>query len=144
MLGQIVPGDEEGVMDLEGLDHVGLAVADVERSIRWYEDVLGLERAFEEAWGDYPAVLVAAGTGVALFPTRGEPVEPSTMHSLTHVGFRASRRGYERARAEIIAKGLDFRESDHKVAWSIYVQDPDGHLIEITTYEPPERPSGAR
>jgi len=23
------------------------------------------------------------------------------------------------------------------VAWSIYVQDPDGHLIEITTYEPP-------
>ncbi len=86
-------------MELEGLDHVGLAVSDVERSIRWYQEVLGLERAFEEAWGDSPAVLVAGRTGVALFSTRGERVEPSTMHSLTHVGFRASRRGYEGARS---------------------------------------------
>ena len=124
-------------MELEGLDHVGLAVRDVERSIRWYQEVLGLERAFEEAWGDYPAVLAAGGTGVALFSTRGAPVEPSTMHSLTHVGFRASRRGYEGARAELAAQGVEFRESDHTVAWSMYVQDPDGHLIEITTYEPP-------
>jgi len=27
-------------------------------------------------------------------------------------------------------------EPDHKVAWSIYLLDPDSHLIEITTYEP--------
>ncbi len=123
-------------MELEALDHVGLAVADVDRSVEWYQRVLGLERAYEEAWGSYPAVLVKDGCGVALFPARGAPIEPSTFDSLPHVGFRASRQAYEDARSELRAAGIAFRESDHKVAWSIYLLDPDSHLIEITTYEP--------
>jgi len=122
-------------VELEGLDHVGLAVSDVARSIRWYQEVLGLERAYETAWGDYPAVLVAGGTGVALFPARGEPIERSTLNSVPHVGFRASRAAYKAAKTELSLSGIRFRESDHAVAWSIYLLDPDGHLIEITTYE---------
>ena len=31
-------------MELEALDHVGLTVADVSRSVDWYRNVLGLER----------------------------------------------------------------------------------------------------
>ena len=75
--------------------------------------------------------------GVALFPARGDPVEPQTMESLPHIGFRTSRSAYEAAKAELVAKGIEFREWDHTVAWSIYVLDPDGHNVEITTYEPP-------
>jgi catechol 2,3-dioxygenase-like lactoylglutathione lyase family enzyme len=123
-------------MDIQALDHVGLAVADVGQSVQWYQQVLGLQRAYEDAWGDYPAVLEKNGSGVALFPARGEPIEPSTFKSLAHVGFRVSRQGYEDARAELTAAGIEFRESDHKVAWSIYLLDPDAHLVEITTYEP--------
>jgi len=122
-------------VDLEGLDHVGLAVSDVARSVLWYREVLGLERVYEDAWGGYPAVLVSRGTGVALFPSRGAPIEAATFDSLPHVGFRASRAGFEAAKAELVAAGVEFRERDHKVAWSIYILDPDGHLIEITTYE---------
>jgi len=83
-------------MNLEALDHVGLAVSDVNRSMDWYHSVLGLERAFKQAWGTYPAVLVTPGTsgqpgtGVALFPARGEHIEPSTFSFLAHVGFRAT------------------------------------------------------
>jgi len=123
-------------MDIEALDHVGLAVADIDRSVRWYQQVLGLQRAYKDAWGDYPAVLEKNGSGVALFPARGERIEPATYKSLAHVGFRVSRRAYEEARTELTAAGIEFRESDHKVAWSIYLLDPDSHLIEITTYEP--------
>jgi len=123
-------------MDIEALDHVGLAVANIDRSVQWYQQVLGLHRAYEYAWGDYPAVLEKNGSGVALFPSRGEPIEPATFKSLAHVGFRVSRQNYERARLELRAAGIEFRESDHKVAWSIYLLDPDRHLIEITTYEP--------
>jgi catechol 2,3-dioxygenase-like lactoylglutathione lyase family enzyme len=126
-------------MNLEVLDHVGLAVSDVARSVRWYQRVLGLERVFEAAWGDYPAVLVAGGSGVALFPSEGAPIQAATFDSLPHVGFRASRAGYEAAKAELEAAGIEFRESDHRVAWSVYLLDPDGHLLEITTYEPPPR-----
>jgi len=128
-------------MNLEALDHVGLAVSDMDRSMEWYRNVLGLERAFEDAWGTYPAVLVTPGanglpgTGVALFPARGEHIEPSSFSSLAHVGFRATKEQYEQAKAELESRGIEFRESDHRAAMSIYVLDPDSHLIEITTYE---------
>ena len=55
-------------MELEALDHVGINVAEVERSIRWYRDVLGLRRVHEEAWGDFPAVLEANGSGGRALP----------------------------------------------------------------------------
>jgi len=49
------------------LDHVALTVRDVQRSIAWYRDVLGLERRHEQAWGDYPVMLFAGDTkGLAL------------------------------------------------------------------------------
>jgi catechol 2,3-dioxygenase-like lactoylglutathione lyase family enzyme len=113
-------------MNIEALDHVGLAVSDMDRSVQWYEPVLGLQRAYQDAWGDYPAVLEKNGSGVALFPAAPtESVRPSTFESLAHVGFRMSRRGYEEARAELTAAGIEFRESDHEVAWSIYLLDPD-------------------
>jgi len=122
-------------MNLDALDHVGLAVSDVGRSIEWYQRVLGLERAYQDAWGSYPAVLVAGGSGVALFPAGGAPIPPSTFDSLPHVGFRVSAWAYSQARSELQASGVDFRASDHKVARSLYLLDPDAHLIEITTYE---------
>ncbi len=52
--------------ELEGIDHVALAVRDVPSSVRWYQEVLGLERLHEQAWGDYPAVVGIGGTAIAL------------------------------------------------------------------------------
>ena len=31
--------------------------------------------------------------------------------------------------------GIDFRFEDHGNAHSVYLRDPDGHTIELTTYE---------
>jgi catechol 2,3-dioxygenase-like lactoylglutathione lyase family enzyme len=124
-----------GQMKLQTLDHVGLVVSDIDRSIAWYQRVLGLQRVHREAWGDYPATLVKDGSGVALFAGSGTLIQPSGFDSLLHVGFRISGRHYEQARSELRAAGIDFRESDHQVAWSIYLLDPDAHLIEITTYD---------
>jgi catechol 2,3-dioxygenase-like lactoylglutathione lyase family enzyme len=128
-------------MELECLDHVGLTVADVGRSIRWYQEVLGLRRAHEAAWGEFPAVLEANGSGVALFPRdAGDPAPPRD--PLRHVAFRTSRRGLEAAKAELGAREIAFEERDYGVARSVYMPDPDGHLVEITTYEVPSGPAG--
>jgi catechol 2,3-dioxygenase-like lactoylglutathione lyase family enzyme len=127
-------------VELEALDHIGINVADVDRSIRWYQDVLGLTRVFEESWGDFPAVLVANGSGVALFPRDDGSPPPARPHDdMGHIGFRTSRRGLEHAKVEVAGRGIAFHEGDYGVAWSIYFDDPDGHQIEITTYEPPAK-----
>ena len=123
-------------MELEALDHVGRTVSDVSRSVDWYGKVLGLRRVHEEAWGDFPAVLEANGSGVALFPrTSGQPVTPDD--PLRHVGFRTSRTGLESARTELRRRGISFDDGDYGIAWSIYLSDPDGYCVEITTYQPP-------
>ncbi len=56
---------------LDGLDHVALTVRDVARSVAWYQDVLGLERAHEDVWGDIPAFVLTGNSGLALFPVKG-------------------------------------------------------------------------
>ena len=58
------------------------------------QEVLGLRRAHEEIWGDFPAVLEANDSGVALFPNEdGKPIPVDD--PMRHVEFRTSRRGLE-------------------------------------------------
>jgi len=45
---------------------IAIAVSDMDRSERFYREVMGLERVHEE-W-DPPRVLAAGGSGMALFP----------------------------------------------------------------------------
>ncbi|MGH2752395.1 MAG: VOC family protein [Actinomycetota bacterium] len=124
--------------DLEHLDHVALTVSDIGRSIEWYRDVLGLEHVHEEEWGRTPAFLVRGTTGVALFPAEGSDPPPSGHPdglAMWHLAFKADRRNFDVARKDFDARDLRYRFSDHGIAHSIYFHDPDGHLIEITTYE---------
>jgi catechol 2,3-dioxygenase-like lactoylglutathione lyase family enzyme len=58
------------------------------------------------------------------------------LEALDHVGFRTSRRGLETAKAELVARGIAYHAGDYGVAWSVYLPDPDGYQVEITTYEP--------
>lgn len=125
--------------DLERLDHVALTVSDVDRSIEWYRDILGLEHVHEEEWGRNPAFLTTGSTGLALFPAESSDPPPPQSHpaglAMWHLAFRADRRTFDAAREEFGARDIRFSFSDHSIAHSIYFHDPDGHLLEITTYE---------
>ena len=46
---------------VDGLDHVAIVVRDLSASIAWYQRVLGLERKYDDVWGDVPSVLLAPG-----------------------------------------------------------------------------------
>jgi catechol 2,3-dioxygenase-like lactoylglutathione lyase family enzyme len=117
---------------IAGLDHVAIEVADLDAAERWYAETLGLERAHPE-W-DPPRIMAAGGTGVALFPTAdGAPVEP--LPHLNHIAFRVDRDSFDSAREELARRGVELRESDHGSAHSIYFTDPDGHRLELTTYD---------
>ncbi|GHO67509.1 hypothetical protein KSC_064010 [Ktedonobacter sp. SOSP1-52] len=42
---------------------------------------------------------------------------------------------FERAQVELRERNIPFRFADHTIARSIYLSDPDGHRVELTTYE---------
>lgn len=123
---------------LQSIDHVALTVRDVERSVAWYEEVLGLERRFEEHWGARPAMMAAGETKLALFAARSaDPAPPPGRGAITclHVAFLVDRSNFEAAQAELSRRGISWRFADHDISHSIYFHDPDGHELEITTYE---------
>ena len=124
-------------MKLEQLDHVAIAVSDVQRSIDWYREVLGLERRHPE-WGTVPAMMCTGSTCVALFEIRADQVQPPPgpdTVAMRHIAFKASRPVFEQAQQELAQRGIEFELEDHETAHSIYFHDPDGHELEITTYE---------
>ncbi len=125
-------------MSIEGIDHVALAVRDVARSVEWYRQVLQLERLHEDVWGDCPAMVGTGTTSVALFPVQGDNPKPSPGRgtlAMRHLAFRAGRNGFRDAQDRLQSLGIEFEFQDHEIAHSIYFKDPDGHEIEITTYE---------
>jgi catechol 2,3-dioxygenase-like lactoylglutathione lyase family enzyme len=127
-------------MKTEGIDHVALAVRDLERSIRWYGEVLGLERRFPDVWGDVPAFIGAGSTALALFPVRDGAAKPPPDRdtiAMRHLAFRVDAAGFARAKEELTRRGIAWEFQDHEVSHSIYFEDPDGHQLEITTYEVP-------
>lgn len=130
-------------MKLQHIDHVAITVSDLARSLAWYRGVLGLERRHEEDWGDVPTMVCAGETCVALFPADSgdasvrpeESLEPTTSRRMRHFAFRADRENFQAARQRFRELGIEFEFADHGIAQSVYISDPDGHRIEITTYE---------
>ena len=120
---------------VQGMDHIGLAVKDVRKSVQWYQDMFGLERLYEEVWGDFPGVVGIGDTSVAFFP-KDDPVIPLPDGlPIHHLAFRVDRVNFEAAQETLRQKGIEFEIQDHKIVHSVYFYDPDGHLIELTTYE---------
>ena len=128
------------MIDVEGIDHVALSVRDVERSAQWYIDVLGFERRHRGMWDGVPIFIGKGTTALALFPIRGPadgPERQSKGVRMHHLAFRANRQNFLRAQDELKRRGIEFEFEDHEISHSIYFQDPDGHKLEITTYELP-------
>jgi catechol 2,3-dioxygenase-like lactoylglutathione lyase family enzyme len=125
-------------MQLEGIDHVALSVRDVERSVKWYIDILRFERLHQGMWNGIPTFIGKGTTGIALFPSRrqGKESPPQTNKmDMLHLAFRADRKNFLAAQQELNQHGIEFEFQDHEISHSIYFRDPDGYELEITTYE---------
>ena len=111
---------------------VHLTVADLDRSLRWYANALGLERA-PAGDGDGPAALRADGDDLlVLYEEPGaRPVSHHTglYHYALLVPTRVDLARWltQVAQDRIPLTGL----SDHVVSEAVYLRDPDGHGIEI-------------
>jgi catechol-2,3-dioxygenase len=117
------------------LDHVSLNVSDRPASIAWYRDVLGLEQRNEPHQDDWPVFMGEFGSCIALFQAAVESSERGKESTgLRHVAFMVGRDDLEQAQEHLVAHGVEFRSEDHGNALSVYLTDPDGNVVELTTY----------
>ncbi|MFL6529806.1 MAG: VOC family protein [Chthoniobacterales bacterium] len=126
------------MFELEGIDHVALAVRDVGQTLRWYVDVLGFEHLHQGMWDGVPVFVGKGTTALALFPAREGAREPSGRPDhigMLHLAFRATRKEFGAAQTELRQRDIIFQSEDHEISESIYFADLDGNRLEITTYE---------
>jgi len=124
-------------VQLRRLDHVSLNVSDRARSIAWYRDVLGLVQQGEPRRDDWPVFMGELGACVALFQAQvNTPARQPESTGLRHVAFMVGRDDLAAAQTRLRERGVEFRFEDHGNAHSIYFPDPDGNVIELTTYRP--------
>lgn len=112
------------------LGEVALTVADLARSTRYYRAVIGL-RVLEEAAGY--AVLGAETPLVELYEEPGAAPAHSGHAGLYHLAILLpSRADLGRFISHLIAEQRHIQgASDHLVSEAIYLQDPDGHGVEV-------------
>ena len=126
-------------MKIEALDHIVLLVADVERSLAWYGDVLGLEQLRVDEWrrGEvpFPSVRINGETIIDLFATADG--ESPSGRNVDHVCLTIAPTDLEelaRSGRFDVRSGPAPRWGAQGMAESLYVRDPDGHVIELRHY----------
>ncbi len=122
------------------LDHTVLEVRDLEESAAFYRDVVGFEHRGRQ--GPFEVMLITDDLALDLAEW---PVNSSR-----HLAFGMDRETFDSTFARIKASGITFGDNNarpdnmqgpgrssgvHGRTDSVYFHDPNGHLLEILTYE---------
>ena len=124
-------------MIAKGVHHVSFSVSDLERARTFYAGVLGLrqiprpELGLAGVWyraGDTEVHLIVRPAGAEV----GSP--PAATNPLAnHVAFGID--DYEKTCAALRGKGVEILETNAQLG-QMWIRDPDGHVIELTTGAP--------
>lgn len=116
-------------MALESLDHISINPADLERSIAFYTDVLGLENGDRPDFS-FPGAWIYCGGRPVVHLIGGRAADAGT-GAVDHFAFRGSDAGAFTARLQ--EKGIEFRERDvpGRNVHQVFLQDPDGVTVEV-------------
>jgi catechol 2,3-dioxygenase len=132
------------------IGHVHLKVADLERSLRFYRDVLGFE--VTQRHGNEVAFVSAGGyhhhIGLNTWESAGGSAPSAGTTGLYHLAILyPSRAALADAVRRLLAAKIPLEgASDHGVSEAIYLRDPDGNGIELYRDRPrnewPAAPAG--
>jgi catechol 2,3-dioxygenase len=133
------------------IGHVHLKVADLERALGFWRDVLGFEE--QARYGDQ-AVFISAGgyhhhIGLNTWESLGGTPPPPGHTGLYHVAVRfPDRKPLAEAVTRVLEAGIRLDgASDHGVSEAIYLSDPDGNGVELYCDRPreewPREPDGS-
>jgi len=129
-------------MEVKELGHVVLNVSVLDRSVRFYRDVLGFREVSRLGGGGvmfsggrthHELLLVQAARDAAAAPAGGLGLNHLALKiGTTDEELRHALRELEQAGAEVV------RTTEHTNTHSIYLKDPDGNTVEVYIDVQPE------
>jgi catechol 2,3-dioxygenase-like lactoylglutathione lyase family enzyme len=130
------------MINLAGIGHVLLRVADEEASKRFYRDALGFRVAEQDP--EHGGVFMTLGDGFHTLDITQHPAPQAAARlergglGLVHIAFKvASYPALRDAYAHLLKNGVEIQRAiDHVCQRSLYFTDPDGNGLEIY-YEMP-------
>jgi catechol 2,3-dioxygenase-like lactoylglutathione lyase family enzyme len=113
-------------VSVRGLNHITLAVSDVERSIRFYTGGLGLHLRKQSRTATH---LEAGSFWICLSPDPETRKEPHPDY--THIAFDVPQEDFAAMVAQLERAGARQWKDNRSEGDSYYFLDPDGHKLEI-------------
>ena len=114
--------------------HCGIRSADVDKSIAWYEEVLGLTQEHHDLWKE-PLLMKIGDSQLAIYPAR----KHRSNVQIDHYALELDPENFLAAEASFTARGIEFEVHNHeKYGYSLYLRDPDGHSVELVALDTKE------
>ena len=108
---------------LTGINHITLAVSNLERSLKFYLEVLGAKGHVKWEAGAY---LTLGETWLCLSCD-----EPCSKSDYTHIAFSVSEDHFEDFREHVLKQGVEVWKQNRSEGASLYLLDPDRHKLEL-------------
>jgi catechol 2,3-dioxygenase-like lactoylglutathione lyase family enzyme len=121
------------LMAVQSLDHFTINAVDLERSIRFYEEVVGLRNGDRPAF-TFPGAWLYCGEKPVVHLVGGDHSEHGT-GSVDHVAFRAAE--LERYVKNLEKRQIPFTERDvpGMPLHQVFLKDPDGVTLELNFWD---------
>ena len=126
------------------MDHIVLRVKDVEESLRFYTDVLGLKAERVELWREgevrFPSARLNDDTIIDFFASEQQRINRDGARNQDHFCMVIEQTDMDDLKAKFEAIGVDIqagpgkRWGSHGDGISLYVYDPDNNVVELRHY----------
>lgn len=134
----------QALVKITEMDHIVLRVKDVEESLRFYTQVLGMPAERVEQWraGEirFPSARINADTIIDFFGSDQEPIAKDGIKNQDHYCMVIEKTDMEALKAKFEAMGVGIqagpgkRWGSHGDGISLYVYDPDDNVVELRYY----------
>jgi len=111
---------------ITGINHITLSVSDLERSFRFYVEVVGLNPVARWARGAY----LKAGDGWICLSLDAD-TRDGMLPEYTHLAFSISKASFRECAGHVRARGAALWKTNESEGQSLYFLDPDGHKLEL-------------
>lgn len=138
------PAKSQPLVKITEMDHIVLRCEDVERSLSFYTDVLGLKAERVEQWraGEvrFPSARLNADTIIDFFGSDQGPISKDGARNQDHFCMVIEPTDMDDLKAKFEALGVEIqagpgkRWGSHGDGISLYIYDPEDNVVELRHY----------